>query len=135
MKKLLFSVTKEDCRWDYFRCPGPGGQHVNKASTGVRCTHPPSGAVGQSCELKSQIRNKTAAFQRMAETKEFKTWHRMEVARRTGVLERIEKEVAEQMNYVKVEVKNENGLWIEVNKYDTLEDKENGFKQESEKDY
>lgn len=120
-KELLFSVTKEDCRWDYFRCPGPGGQKVNKASSGVRCTHPPSGAVGQSCDERIQSLNKKIAFQRMAQTKEFQHWHEMEVARRTGQLARAEQEADKQMNNIRVEVR-ENGLWKQVDKNATLPD-------------
>jgi protein subunit release factor B len=114
-RKLLFSVTKEDCRWDYYRCPGKGGQKVNKTSSGVRCTHKASSAVGQSCDERSQHQNKQTAFVRMCETKEFKQWHRMEVARVTGELDRIEQEVEKQMRNVKVEVR-QDGVWMEVDK-------------------
>src|SRR5262245_3261330 len=36
-KKLLFSVTKEDCDWQTFRAGGKGGQRQNKTEIGVRC--------------------------------------------------------------------------------------------------
>lgn len=61
----------------------------------------------------------------MAETNEFKTWHRMEVSRRLGVLERIEQTVDREMRKIKVEVRQE-GLWTEVDKNDPLSDEENG---------
>ena len=122
-KQLLFSVTKDDCRWDYFRCPGNGGQKVNKTSSGVRCTHPPSGAVGQSCDIRSQHQNKKLAFERMANTEEFKTWHRLEVARRTGELAEVERKVTQELNNVKVEVKHD-GVWTEVDKNSSLKDTE-----------
>ena len=118
-KKLLFSVTKDDCKWDYFRCSGAGGQKVNKTSSGVRCTHPPSGAIGKSCEERSQPANRKIAFKRMAETKEFKTWHKLECARITGKLDQVEREVERQMRNIKVEVK-EDGIWTEVDKNDPL---------------
>jgi len=120
-RKLLFSVTAKDCRWDYYRCPGAGGQKVNKTSSGVRCTHTASGAVGQSCDERVQHVNKKLAFKRMAETTKFKNWHRMEVARRTGVLENIERTVEREMKRIKVEIKDD-GIWTEVNKNDPLED-------------
>lgn len=125
-RKLLFSVTKEDCRWDYYRCSGPGGQHRNKTSSGVRCTHPPSGSVGQACDERSQHVNKRLAFQRMAESPEFKKWHKIECARVTGKLDQIEREVERQMKNIKVEIKDD-GLWKEADKNDPLsfEEEEN----------
>jgi protein subunit release factor B len=123
-RKLLFSVTKDDCRWDYYRCPGKGGQNVNKRDTGVRCTHPPSRAVGASCEERSQLQNKKTAFVRMAQSKEFKEWHKIECARRTGQLDQIEREVERQMRNIKVEVK-DHGVWAEVDKDDSLSYEEN----------
>lgn len=86
MSELLFSVTASDCRFDYFRGTGKGGQKRNKTSSGVRCTHKESGAFGVSDDTRSQHDNKKIAFQRMAESRAFKAWHRLEVARRTGVL-------------------------------------------------
>lgn len=118
-KKLLFSVTKDDCRWDYYRCSGAGGQKVNKTSSGVRCTHHRSGAVGQSCDERSQHVNKKLAFKRMAESKVFKQWHRMEVARQTGVLDEIERKIEREMKRIKVEVK-EDGIWTQVDKNNSL---------------
>ena len=53
-KKLLFSVTAADCRFDYYRGSGKGGQKRNKTSSAVRCTHIASGAVGASDDTRSQ---------------------------------------------------------------------------------
>lgn len=122
--ELLFSVTKDDCRWDYFRCPGKGGQKVNKTSSGVRCTHKASGAVGQACDERSQHLNKRLAFERMAASNEFKDWHRIEVARRTGQLEQSKRRVEQEMQRIRVEVKNEDGRWVEVDKNTELNSEE-----------
>ena len=56
-KKLLFSVTRDDCNWQTFRSGGPGGQHQNKVESGVRCVHRASGAVGESRSERSQYVN------------------------------------------------------------------------------
>lgn len=96
-RELLFSVTDKDCRWDYFRGSGKGGQKRNKTSSGVRCTHIASGAVGVSDETRSQHRNKRLAFAKMAHSKEFEAWHKIEVARMTGKLREAEMTVTRLM--------------------------------------
>lgn len=124
-KELLFSVTASDCRWDYFRSSGPGGQNVNKVNSGVRCTHELSKAVGKAIDSRSQHENKKLAFKRMANTKEFQSWVRLEAARKTGVMHRIDEEVRKQLRNIKVEVKL-NDRWVEINKDDPLnEENEN----------
>jgi len=97
MGELLFSVTKKDCRWDYFRGSGAGGQKRNKTSSGVRCTHMDSGAVGKSDDTRSQHKNKRTAFIRMTETKRFKAWHKLEVSRCLGDENAIKQRVEEAM--------------------------------------
>jgi len=113
-KELLFSVTKKDCRWDYYVGSGAGGQKKNKTANCVRCTHTDSGAVGKSEEGRSQAQNKKDAFHRMADTPKFKAWVHMEKSRRLGTEAKIEKEVKKSMipQNIKVEVKDENGKWI-----------------------
>lgn len=75
-RQHLFRVTAKDCRMDTFRAGGKGGQNQNKRDTGVRFTHAPSGAVGESREERSQLQNKRKAWRRMAESKEFQAWAR-----------------------------------------------------------
>jgi len=114
--KKLFSVTRKNCRWDYYKGSGPGGQKRNKTENCCRCTHKDSGAVGKSEDGKSKEHNKRNAFKRMAETKEFKKWVRLESARLSGELVRIEEYVEREMKYnVRVEVKEE-GKWKEQSK-------------------
>ena len=117
-RELLFSVTEADCRFDYYRGSGKGGQKRNKTSSAVRCTHEASGAVGQSDDTRSQHKNKVTAFRRMAESDKFKTWHRVEVARRTGKLQEAEEATDRAMRprNLRVEGKNEEGLWEELEK-------------------
>lgn len=97
MSELLFSITAKDCRWDYFRGSGKGGQKRNKTSSGVRCTHNASGAVGQSDDTRSQHKNKEIAFERMANTAQFKSWHKLECARLMGEESRLKESVEEMM--------------------------------------
>ena len=116
-RKLILSVTKKDCRWDYYRGHGSGGQKKNKTSNCVRCTHIDSGAVGKSENGRSQIHNKKTAFTQMAESKKFKAWLRIESARIQGREHEIEHAVERSMHSknIKVETKNEKGKWVENN--------------------
>lgn len=111
-KELLFSVTAADCRWDYYRGSGKGGQHRNKTDSACRCTHLASGAVGQAEDDRSQHKNKRLAFMRMIETQKFKAWHKLEVARVTGKLKAAEEQVEFDMKHrIKVEVRKDN-KWV-----------------------
>ena len=51
----------------FIRASGPGGQHRNKAETGVRLVHPPSGVVVTATERRSQTQNRELAFERLIE--------------------------------------------------------------------
>lgn len=113
-KELLFSVGASDCEWSYTRGTGKGGQKKNKTSSAVHCMHRPSGAHGYSEASRSQLENKQEAFRKMAESKEFKAWWKIEVARKTGQLYEIEQEVERQMRNVRVEGKDEDGKWVEL---------------------
>jgi len=113
-RELLFSVTAADCRFEYSRGTGPGGQKRNKTSSKVRCVHKASGAAGGSDDTRSQHRNKRIAFRRMAESEKFTTWHKLESARVMGKFQDIEEQVDRSMGgaNLRVELKRQ-GLWIE----------------------
>ena len=112
MKQLLFSVTAADCRFDYYRGTGAGGQKRNKTESACRVTHLASGAVGQAEDTRSQHENKRLAFRRMGETKKFQAWARMEALRVTGRLQEIEEKVDRDMRDIRVEVQVD-GKWVE----------------------
>lgn len=115
-RELLFSVTASDCRWDYFRPSGNGGQGMQKTDSGVRCTHIASGAVGQATDTRSQSQNKRLAFKRMAESDKFKKWHKIETSRRLGKYVGLDQEVDKLMQdkYLKVEIQKD-GKWVKEN--------------------
>lgn len=107
-RKLLFSVTLDDCRVDTFRAGGKGGQHQNKTESGVRIVHPPSGAVGESREERSQLQNKKKAWKRMVESAKFKIWISQQLLDES----KIESEVERLMDskFLRVEGKKD-GKW------------------------
>jgi protein subunit release factor B len=113
MSELLFSVTASDCQFDYFRGSGKGGQKRNKTSSGVRCTHIESGAVGVSDETRSQHQNKQIAFNKMSQTEEFKRWHKKKVAQVTGLQQQIEDAVDKAMAPINISIElKENNKWV-----------------------
>lgn len=112
-RPILFSVTAADCDWAYTRGTGAGGQKKNKTSSAVHCTHRASGAHGYAEETRSQAKNRELAFVKMAQTKVFRDWHAAEVMRRNGQMAIIDANVEMEIRRVKVERKNEEGLWEE----------------------
>ncbi|CPT90766.1 peptide chain release factor 1 [Mycobacteroides abscessus] len=95
---------------DTFRSGGKGGQNQNKRETGVRITHEPSGAVGESREERSQLQNKQSAFRRMANSPKFQLWVKRQVGREDLQRAQVERDMW-PVN-LKTEVR-ESGNWVE----------------------
>ena len=83
-KRLLFSVTMKDLTMQTFSVGGHGGGGKDTSNSGVRLIHGASGAVGEGREHRSNTQNRRSAFQKLINTKEFKTWHKIECARHMG---------------------------------------------------
>lgn len=116
MNDKLFSVTKKDFDIQTFRSGGKGGQHQNKRDSGVRIRHSDSGAVGESREERSQHRNRAIAFHRLVNHPDFQKWIRsraIEIMSHRTIEERVE--ALMKSDNIKVEVKNEDGKWVEWN--------------------
>ena len=115
VKEVLFSVTAADCDWEYMRGTGPGGQKRNKTESKVRCTHRDSGAVGESDETRSQHDNKRKAFVKMAQTPQFRAWHKMETARRMGQLADLNEAVDRTMKECNLRIEGKrDGRWVPI---------------------
>jgi protein subunit release factor A len=111
-KELLFSITKKDLVIEYFSGTGCGGQHRNKHQNCARVKHPPSGAVGICQEQRSKDQNTKIAFRRMVDSKKFQDWLKLETARRTGELAEIERKIERDIDKVRIEVKDEEGVGL-----------------------
>ncbi len=64
---LDMEALERICTVSQIRGSGPGGQHRNKAYTGVRLFHPPSGLVVTATERRSFQQNRANAFERLIE--------------------------------------------------------------------
>lgn len=112
--KKLFTLTRDDFQIDYFSGTGAGGQHRNKHQNCVRLKHNDSGVsvTGQSHrERKSNIKE---ALTNLKNHPQFRLW----INRRVYEIDTgksITEIVDEQMNpkNIKVEMKDEQGVWIE----------------------
>jgi len=54
-----------ECRMEFYRSSGPGGQHRNKTESAVRLTHLPTGVVATATERRSQHENRRHALARL----------------------------------------------------------------------
>lgn len=59
----LFGIRQEDVGLSFVRSAGPGGQHVNKASTAVRLIHIPTGVSVKYGGKRSQAANRIEALE------------------------------------------------------------------------
>jgi protein subunit release factor A len=76
----LFTITPADLREERYRGSGAGGQNRNKRDTGVRFTHVPSNAVGESESERSQLQNRREALRRLSKNPKFVRWVQAQVA-------------------------------------------------------
>lgn len=114
MRKLLFSVNKDDFTVTTYCGSGPGGQHRNRKRTGVRIVHKDSGAKVECCEGKSQARNKQKAFRRLVKSAAFMRWHRIKVFDMLHAAD-IEAKVEKEMKNVRIQQRNIDGEWEDWN--------------------
>ena len=80
----------------------------------VRCFHDPSGAMGKSEDQRSKEQNTKRAWRRCIDSIAFKEWLKVEIARATGSVDKMMKKIDKEMKTkVQVQVKDENGRWVD----------------------
>lgn len=118
-RELILRVTAKDFTRKDIRGSGPGGQHRNKTSTGVRLTHRASGAIGEATDNRSQTVNRTEAFKRCIATPAFKAWLRTAIAEASGrppIAQRVDEAMTAE-NII-TQVLDDNDRWVDVSPAD-----------------
>ena len=106
MKEKILSISKKDFIFECVRGRGKGGQKKNKTCSAVRCTHIASKAAAWCEAGRSQLHNKRAAFLKVTSSPIFKSWLKVEIARKSGEFNEIQDELDEAMqeSNLKIEV-------------------------------
>lgn len=114
-KQLLFSLGPKDFEVQTFCTGGNGGQHRNAKKNGVRIIHKASGASAEHRDGRDQGLNRKAAFEKLVKVPKFVAWHKLETAKRLGMVAAAEEAAEKAMapGNLKTEVKNSSGLWEE----------------------
>lgn len=112
MKKLLFTIDKNDFEINYFSGKGSGGQHRNKHKNCIRLKHKDSGAMSTGQSSKSRRQNLKEALHNIVENGKFKMWHSQKVREVIDGIT-IEEKVDEMLKpeNLKIEGRDENGKW------------------------
>ena len=112
-RELLFSITAKDLKFESFTVGGAGGQGRDHVNTGVRYTHPASGAKGECREHREQGRNKKVALKRLTEDPRFTWWvhqRTLELDNKETAEERVARDLADPAK-IRVERKNSRDQW------------------------
>jgi protein subunit release factor B len=85
-KQKLFSITKDDFEFHYFRAGGNGGQKQNKTSSGCRVIHKETGISAESREARDQLENKRRAWKKLVASPEFQAYLKLRIDDCNGLI-------------------------------------------------
>ena len=78
-KAIKLTVSRKDLIVEWSRGSGNGGQKKQKTSSKCRIYHPASGAEGIAEDNRSAEQNKKLALERLANSKKFTIWCKMQL--------------------------------------------------------
>jgi len=113
-KELLFSVTKKDLNISHFSGSGAGGQNRNRHKNCIRLHHPDSDTHVTGQSHKEERSNMKEALTNLTTHHRFKAWHKQrtqELLSGITLEELVDK--AMRPDNIKIEVRNEEGKWVE----------------------
>ena len=114
MRELLFSITKDDFKIDWFSGTGAGGQYRNKHQNCIRLHHKDSGVTVTGQSNRDRISNQKEAMNNLINHPKFKIWHIQKINEVVSGLT-LEQKIDEMITpeNLKIEVQ-EDGKWKEV---------------------
>lgn len=112
MREKLFSIGPSDFEVTWFSGTGAGGQYRNHHCNCCRLKHKETGIIGTGQSNRNQEANKKEAFMSIYNNPKFQAYLKMRISEVLNE-ESIDDIVDREMKNIKIEVKDENGRWVE----------------------
>lgn len=115
MREKIFSLGPNDFEVTWFSGTGAGGQYRNHHCNCCRIKHKETGIIGTGQSNRNQEANKKEAFMSLYNNPSFQLWLKGKINEALYNTESIDDIVDREMKNIKIEVKNDEGKWVEDN--------------------
>lgn len=115
MREKIFSLGPSDFEVTWFSGTGAGGQYRNHHCNCCRIKHKETGIIGTGQSNRNQEANKKEAFMSLYNNSSFQLWLKGKINEALYDKESIDDIVDREMKNIKIEVKNDEGKWVEDN--------------------